>query len=154
MSRFRALSLTYYTGIYYYPAILTYLITTLSRPFTDRSGWSRASAGLVLQRLYDLSVLFSGGSAPAGVVCILLQPIRTVPGTLWCGLWCNDVLRNISYLLGACPDYVIFILYLLFVTVSHHLVSSILRCHVNSSWLLSNVFWAFQMCCFSLVYSV
>ena len=47
----------------------------------DGSGWSRASAGLVLQRLYDLSVLFSRGSAPSWVVCNLLQPIRTVPGT-------------------------------------------------------------------------
>ena len=53
---------------------------------TDGSGCSRASAGLILQRLHELSVLFSGGSAPSGVVCTLLQPIRAATGTLWCGL--------------------------------------------------------------------
>ena len=80
----------------------------------DGSGWSRASAGLVLQRLHELSVLFSGGSAPSGVVIIrLLQPIRAVTGTSWCDIWCNDVLRNYSYPLGTCPGYVTIILDLL-----------------------------------------
>ena len=39
-----------------------------SVPPTDWSGRSRASARLVLQCLHELSVLFSGGSAPSGVV--------------------------------------------------------------------------------------
>ena len=42
---------------------------------TDESGRSRASAGLVLQRLHELSVLFSGGSAPSGVMRLLLLHI-------------------------------------------------------------------------------
>ena len=57
-----------------------------------------------------------------------------------CELLCTDMVRNISFLLGVCPDYVTFLLDLLFGTVSHCLVSSILRCHVDCSRLLSNVF--------------
>ena len=97
----------------------------------DGSGWSRTSAGLVLQRLYDLSVLFSGGSAPSVSSVYSSSVTQNGSWNIICGLWCNDVLRNISYLLGACPDYVTCIWDLLFVTVFHRLVSSILRCHVT-----------------------
>ena len=40
---------------------------------TDWSGRSRASAGLVLQHLHELSILFSRGSASSGVMCLLLR---------------------------------------------------------------------------------
>ena len=82
-----------------------------------RAWLGRGHAGLVLQRLHELSVLFSGRPVPSRVVCILLQPIRAATGTLWCEIWCNDVLRTYSYLLGACPGYVAFILDLLYGTI-------------------------------------
>ena len=46
----------------------------LWRPHTGPGdpGQSRAGAGLVLQRLHEMSVLFSAGSATSGVMCLLL----------------------------------------------------------------------------------
>ena len=55
---------------------------------TDWSGRSRAGARLVLQRLHELSVLFSGGSAPPWSST---SSSSFLAGTLWFGLWCDVV---------------------------------------------------------------
>ena len=99
---------------------------------TDWSGRFQAGAGLVLQHLYELSVLFSGGSAPSGVVPLPLHSLLEQYGSDWGVMSCDgcSYCGTLIDCWAAAPGYVTFISDLHYGMPLALSVSSILSCHM------------------------